>query len=358
MATKPKMKGLITIDAYDIGGKTKYAQFIANNNGQFWPVDGADFKMQKTVTPHEVPAADFMKLLVGSLRKARFWNDGPVLRGFSVCGPMVNGTCLRLINRKIKESFRVGGAALNDCMAGLLGSLLAGVAKGHTGGIAYTTLGTGVGGAGRVYVSNNGVNERMGFEDWEMHYTVVSPDGVTHKCGCNINGCAEALVNEPALVDLLLDRKIPLEKLIRPQKTEFDAGRDLEYQINRDDKCEFRSQIMLARDIWHRRMAVVLSNVHGNHVLGGDVVRGKALFVLGGGLSRLVDPVLLKQYMLEVSDGVPQNGENIEVRREEEMGNRTGVIGAAATALMNKLNCGIEGLEYLPCEPLKKTKKK
>jgi len=358
MASKLKKRGPIEIDAYDIGGKIKYAPFLANHSGQFWPVGGANFKMEKAETPHHLPASEFFEAFSETIANSRMMRVSVDLRAVDICGPVVNRTCLRLVNRGILDAFSVASdVVINDAMAAFVGSLVAGVAKGHQGGAAYSTLGTGVGGAGRVWVSGDDWQEHLMFEDWEMHFRIVSPGFALGVCNCGIDGCAEALVKEEALNAILVSQDLALHELIRPGKEKFDAGRDIEYQLSLSGESPFQMRIFEALKIWHQRLAVVTANVFGNHVLGGDKVRPPALFIFGGGLARFVDPNMLREMILELSGGQPQNGTKFEVRCEQTLGNRAGVIGAAAAALMKHLKCGIEELEYLPNGPKRKMKK-
>lgn len=351
------LKGLI-VDAYDIGGKTKRARFLANEKGQFWPEAGADFGMQKTITPNNVAAADFMSTLVSALRGNGQWDDNADLHAFDICGPVYNGTCLRLVNRGVLEKFQVGyDVVVNDAMAAFLGSLVAGVAKGHRGGAVYGTLGTGFGGAMRVWASGDDWQERLFFYDVEMHFAIPK-NGNSVECNCRMPNCAEALVKERAVRDLLLEEGVDLQRLVKPGKLTFDAGRDIEYQIRQGTKCDQREKINTALDTWYSRLAQVFANIHGNHVVGGDNERPKALFILGGGLSCLVNPTKVRQYMLQLSDNQPQNGTNFEVCCETMLGNRAGVIGATTAVLMRKLNLSIDEIDYLPYGPFQKRGKK
>lgn len=350
---------LITIDAYDIGGKIKYAAFLANQHGQFWPVGGADFKTKKTITPHHIPANEFFQAFSDTLSAAKQWRDNVDVRAVDICGPVVNNVCLRLVNRGILDSFGVSSdVVLNDAMAAFLGSLVAGVAKGHNGGAAFITLGTGVGGAMRVWASDDDWVERLKFYDVEMHFSIAVPEGGFRKCGCNLRGCAEAEVNESALKDLLLQQGLDLEELKKPGKPSSDIGRDLEYHLNRGLTSEFVSQIETALAFWRGRLALVVSNLLGGHVLGGDKIRPKAKIIFGGGLARFVEAADMEHLVLELSSGCPQNGANFEICCETELENRAGVIGAAAAGLMKRLKCGIGDLEYLPDGPSKKKAKK
>lgn len=352
------MAMLLKVDAYDIGGKTKHARFLADRAGRFWPEDGANFQMTKVVTPDKVKASDFMTRLVGALREKRMWDRKADLHAFDVCGPMYNDTCLRLVNRGVLEKFKVGyDVAINDAMAALLGSLVAGVAKGHKGAAVYGTLGTGFGGAMRVWLSGDDWCQKLAFYDVEMHFAI--PNAGTRKvCNCQLGDCAEVLVKEQALADLLGEQGVVLQSLTKPGKPVFDVGRDIEYQLKRGTDCEWVKEIKAALTIWHRRLAQVCANILGNHVVGGDTERPPALFIFGGGLSCLVDPDVVREFVLGLSNGAPQNGTNFTVCREQKLGNRAGVIGAAAAALMKHLKCGIDDLTYLPDGLRKKKRKK
>lgn len=348
MAKKPK--GVVSIDAYDIGGKIKYAQFEACNTGHFWPVDGPNFKMQKTVTPHDVPAHGFMEAFKQSLSAAGQWRGSVDLRAVSICGPVVNTSCLRLVNRGILEPFNASplcNVVLNDAMAALVGSLVAGVAKGHRGAVCMGTLGTGFGGAGRYWVTGGNWREQLMFEDHEMHFP-ISTEEPGRKCNCGIENCAEATVNEGALVMLLYKQKLDPNKLIKEGKPSFDAGRDLEIHLNLPGGSPYCEQIEQALDFWHRRLARVTASLFGSHVMGGDDIRPPALFVFGGGLARFIDADKLRKYVLELSCGHPQNGTNFKVCCENKLENRAGVIGAAAAAVMRHCGCELEDVEYLP----------
>jgi len=357
-----KKKTKIRIGVHDVGGRIKTLLVEGTVKGYFWVVGGEKAKMQKVDTPHDIPAKQFMVDFEKILRENDQWENVDV-RALSTCGPIVAQdppVCLRLVNRHILEPITLKGVvALNDGMAALYGSAVGGVLKGHNGAAAFYTLGTGLGAGTREWVLNPKTSkEELRLTDNEMHFQINTESPVRRPCNCNLEGCAEAEVNEQALKDLLLAEKLDLTKLIKPGKTDSNIGRDVEYHRDRGDASPFKAQIDRALETWNNRIGTVVANVHGSRVMGGDAIRPAPMYVFGGGLQSLVDARRVRLKVMNLSKGNPQNGSRFIIERESILGNRAGRIGAAAAAMMRYYGLTLEELTFLPDEPSKTRGKK
>ncbi|MDO8512432.1 MAG: hypothetical protein Q7S57_04110 [bacterium] len=358
MKKKPKIK----IGLHDVGGKIKTLLAEGTADGAFWIVGGEKAKMKKVETPHDIPAKQFMRDFEAVLRGEHLWETVDV-RALSFCGPIVAQdppVCLRLVNRHILEPITLEGVvALNDGMAAFYGSAVGGELKGHNGAAAFYTLGTGLGAGTREWVFNPTTSEEeLRLADNEMHFQINTESSVRRLCNCGLDGCAEAEVNENALKDLLLAEKLDLTKLIKSGKTDSNIGRDVEYHRDLQLDSPYKTQIERVLAIWNDRVGTVVANVHGSRVMGGDSVRIAPMYVFGGGLQSLVDVKRVRNKVLGLSKGKPQNGVRFTIAREVVLGNRAGCIGAAAAAMMRYYGLTLEELRFLPSEPMKIAKKK
>ncbi len=326
-----------TIWGYDIGQSTKAIRFGGDEHGHLWFADGFPKEVPQVETPYGVPAREFMPRLQAALREAKLWDEA-AYTAYSICGPVVGNVCLMLINRGIREPFVVDGdAAVNDGMAATLGTLVAGVAQRHTGGLACFTLGTGVG---------------FGSFHWDDHGHRVANDGETHftvrqsvgSCHCHRAGCFEAAANEAALRQYLRE-----EGFDSPDQS--DLGWEVESLLSSRDTSPRRSAAERALDRWYRVLAEGSANIFVVLNLGGSTFRQPALFVFAGGLSALVDAKKVQQYLLDEFRGEPFIGKNFLVRRESVIGNRAGAVGAAALALAHDLGRDIAEIIFLDTPP-------
>lgn len=355
MHTKPQKRPM-KIVAHDIGERTKTQIFQANHEGQIWFHPDSERKARKVQTPYNVEPRDFMMKLRVALRDENQWHGKPDFRCYSVCGPMAQGDqCLRLVNRGVLESFTVdGNLAMNDGMAGLIGSYVAGVARGHTGATRMFVLGTGLGTADRHYVISDRFKEVLAFGDPEAHFTIAGFDG---KCNCGLVGCAEAAVKEAALGDLIEAQGVTRDMLLMPGKPKSNIGRDLEYRLNRTtENPEMCAKLDLALSLWHDRLALIVANVLGGTTLGGDDLREPALIIFGGGLGRFVKPDAIYDRVLALSGGYPQNGTNFKIAVETDLGNKANCVGVAAATLAKFLGMSIDEIQFLAEPPAKKRK--
>jgi hypothetical protein len=348
-------KSVINIVAHDLGERTKTHRFQGDNKGRLWFHPDNATTTKKVTTPFNVAPKNFMDELREALKAKNQWYGEPDFRVFSVCGPMAQGDqCLRLVNRGVLEPFTVPGyLALNDGLAGLLGSIVGGVAKGHMGAIRIFVLGSGLGTADRHWALDDQFREYLVYGDMEAHFTVHGCDNV---CGCNLEGCAEAGVRESALGDLIVKHGVALEQLKNPDKEKLNIGRDLEFRIAQPG-CTFKPQLFDALNEWQNRLAVVVSNVLGGTTIGGDKLRKPGLIVIGGGLGRFVKPKIVYDRVLALSKGIPQNGANFEVRVEDKLGNTANCVGVAAAGLAKFLGIKIDEIEFLNSPPLNSGKK-
>jgi hypothetical protein len=335
----PMASSIYTIFGYDVGQHTKAIKFGGNDQGQLWFTDGFPEKTPRVETPHDIPAHEFMMKLRIALTTAGHWGTSHDLYGFSLCGPVVQNTCLRLINRGINDSFEIReGGALNDGMAATLGSWIAGVAKDHDGALACLTLGSGIG---------------IGTVHWDATFKLVSNDGEAHvivrsdrRCnGCHRLGCLEGAANEAALRDYA-----------REEGFELPAGKKLGWEferILRDEEkiSNQRTQVQQAVIRWHSFLAQGIGNFYVALNMGGSEFLDPAMFVLGGGLSFLVNEAHLRDLVLEEFGGHPFLGENFVIKRESVLGNRAGCVGAAAMALARKLQCDITKIKFVDEPP-------
>lgn len=325
----------IEIFGYDIGGHTKIKKFYGDSNGQLWYAPEFPVETPRVETPHDVPAPQFMAALRETLAGAGYWVPG-ALRGFSICGPVVNGTCLRLINRGIHESFAIEAEAVgNDGFMAMLGSRIAGTAKNHQGALAYLTLGTGIG-FGALHW-DEWSPDRLATNDGETHFTVR---GSTRICNCGREGCFEASANEDALWNYAVS-----EGLALPDGT--DVGREFERIMVAEPMTERGQKVARAILTWHNFLAQGLANAYALLNMGGNTLRPPALFVLGGGLSELINEDLLEYSICEEFGGDPFLGKQFAVKRELALGNRAGCVGAAAAALARRLHKHVTEITFL-----------
>jgi len=326
-----------TIWGYDIGGHTKALKFGGDDRGRLWFAHGFPADVPRVETPHDLPADRLMPTLQATLREHGLWNDDHLI-GYSICGPVVGGTCLRLINRGVRDAFVIGGdAAGNDGMMATIGSLIAGVARGHPGGLACFTLGTGIG-FGSLHWDERG--QRV-TNDGEVHFTIRDTN---RSCNCHRTGCFEGAANEAALRQCLEDEAFHV-----PERG--DVGHLLETLLSSQESSPERPKVERALERWHDRLAQGIANVFVLLNLGGNTFQPPAFFVLAGGLSTLADEGLLRELVLKEFAGDPFLGKNFQVKKEGVLGNRAGCAGAAAMALANHLGRPVTDIQFLDEPP-------
>lgn len=322
-----------TILGLDVGGKTKVVKFYGNDKGEMWYAESYQEtdSIPSVVTPKDVSADQFVSLLETAIREADLYSNVDLV-GYSICGPVVGNRCLRLINRNILESFEITvSAVLNDAMAATIGSRLAGVAKGHEGALALLTLGTGIGVGSFHWASK----DQLVMNDGESHMTVR---GSNRKCGCKRMGCFEAAANESGL------KSYAIYCGANAVDIASDLGRSLEKFLAQE---ETPTWVLRAMNIWYGFLAQGIANLYAVLDMGGNEHQPPAMFVLGGGLSQIVDEKEVERQVLKEFDDDPLVGKRFSVRREGKVGNRAGVIGAAAMALANKLEYDITKIKFV-----------
>jgi predicted NBD/HSP70 family sugar kinase len=297
--------------------------------------------------PSNIPADEFMDGVRDALKEESLFPPDADLIGYSICGPVVverteegkKYWCLRLINRGILEPFVVeADAALNDGMAAAIGSSLAGVAKTHEGAFALLTFGAGVG-LGSMHWNEQG--ERV-VNDGEIHFPIR---GSTQMCACKREGCFEAAANVSAL------RRYALSEGLTEEEITEDLGRRFEQYLVDGEPADIVEKLTKAMDRWHRCLAEGIANLYVSLDMGGNTIQPPAMFIMGGGLGALVDEEKLVQYVLDTYQGDPVVGTNVVVRREDEVGNRAGSIGAAALALANHIGCHVTEIKFSETAP-------
>ena len=332
----------------DIGGTSvKVIRYQGNERGQLWYRDGCPDRTPSAKLPSNVPADEFMQEVRHALKEASLYPPDVDLVGYSICGPVVvermeEGAkfwCLRLINRGILDPFVVeAGAALNDGMAAAIGSSLAGVAKDHKGAFALLTLGTGIG-LGSMHWNEQG--ERV-VNDGEIHFPIRESERM---CNCKRLGCFEAAANESAL------RKYAEAEGLTADQITKDLGRKFEKYLIDGEPTDIVEKLAKAMDRWHRCLAEGVANIYVLLDMGGNSIQPPAMFILGGGLGALIDEEKMVHYVLETYQGDPLVGGNFVVKKENEVGNRAGTIGAAALALANHIGCHVTDIEFSDTRP-------
>ncbi len=325
---------------YDVGGHTKVLEFQGNDQGKLWHVGSFPEVIPIIETPSNAAPPQFMAELRAVLKAAGLYPDAD-LRGYSICGPIVGNRCLRLINRGVFQPFSVEGeAVLNDGMAATIASLMAGVARGHEGAVALFTLGTGIG-FGALHWDPRG---RRVLNDGEIHFSIR--DSNRH-CNCRRTGCFEAAANESAL------RQYAIQEGMVPDDIGEDLGRRFEQYLQTQQPPEAYRKLLRALETWQGFLAQGIANVFVLLNMGGTDLQPQPLFVMAGGLGALVDPAKLKVDVLDQFEGDPPVGENFQIYREAEIGNRAGCIGAATMALANHLGRDVTEITFLDSPPAK-----
>jgi predicted NBD/HSP70 family sugar kinase len=336
--------GNLRIQFVDIGGNLKPGLAYADRTGRLWLDERYRVKLPKVPTPTNVTEADFIEKVIAALKEAGHWFEADLI-AFSMCGPMVGAkTCIQLINRGVRRPITLpdGMTGINDGLAALYGSQVAGVAKGHDGAVLMLTLGTGVG-HGNEHWDPNG---HLVSNDAEAH---ISVRGSKRRCKCGRH-CLEAALQEAALIDYLHEKGVDYRKL-KPKGKKLDIGKNMRQQIALDDS-PYHAVIKRVLKKWHGYMADGLASMYVLQNMGGNQIQPPALFVLGGGLAPLVDVEMLRAMLLEEFGGHPFVGDNFEIRKEDQVGNRAGGIGAAAFALARHLRKNsVRDIQFLPNGP-------
>jgi len=339
----------ITIWGYDIGETTKVVKFVADvpNKTVFFAPDSLDEQGQpfvrKVTTPHGVPASSFMEELTSCLAEASLQGTVQDMRGYSVCGPVVQGRCLRLINRDVLEPFAItAGHALNDGMAATIGSMMAGVATEHDGSIAFLTLGSGIG-FGAFHWDEHG---KLVPNNGEIHFTVR---GANRKCNCHRVGCFEAAANESALLGYC---KRELAQTDCQQFSLDDDGLGMTIEKALTDTTHelypHDQELKRALATWCKFLARGIANIFVLLNLGGNDWQPPPMFVLGGGLSSLVDPARLRKTILAEFDDDPLVGKQFVISKEDVIGNLAGCIGAACMEFASRLEIDVTEIKFAP----------
>ncbi len=311
----------------DIGQTVKAMAFTYDKTGNLYlPAQ----RNEKFLTPRTARNSAFSGALFDAVRKNTGWShDCGEALGVSFCGPVIRRTVMVSVNRRIGAPLDLGRLpVLNDGMAHTLASRLAGSGKGHKGAYCMLTLGSGVGlgmfhwgDHGDALVPNNG----------EAHFSVHT-EGIRRvpKCNCGRYGCFEALVNNKALVDLLEQEGVEV-----PGERRDNAGFFIEELTRPGMRPNFK--VGRALGAWHQRLASGICNLWAMNDMGGNRLQEPPMFVLGGGLSRLVLTATLKQFCFTEFGGKPFMGKRLLIRKEK-LGNAAGCIGAAAWAVAECLD--------------------
>ncbi len=259
----------------------------------------------------------------------------------SICGPVTHTPAgpkiVAMVNTGKEASAAIDSTRtqiLNDAVAALLGSKLAGVAQNHKGCVAMITLGTGV---GQAAIVRDPLCGKMQVIHIESHGFSVPGFGKT--CGCNREGCIERSVSQSGLYDLLNSHNEDLPDGFFDQLTPAGIGYAIANLRQQDEYAEVTSEVLKE---WHSRLAFSVSSLL-NLDMGRDKSLPAPLIVIAGGLSTLVDTELLKESVLKLYDRKPFFGGHFEIVRETLPVNCSPLLGVSAFALACSL--GLDPLQ-------------
>lgn len=204
----------------------------------------------------------------------------------------------------------------NDANCAAAGERFVGATRG-VDDFVYLTLGTGVGGG--VYVDGRLIRGHRGMAA-ELGHILIDPDGPM--CGCGRRGCLEALASGRALgrEASVLAREDRKTVLLEMSKGDPDSitGKMVSRAAEQGDDVALR-----AFKVWSRYLGMGI--VDFIHIFDPDVV------VLGGGVSESGDLFINDVREVVSERGIPTLVKDVSIVLSE-LGNKAGVIGAAAIA--------------------------